>query len=65
MEAEILTAQLNSMYEDEFFQTLWTLWQTRPETPLRAQAMTAVRRIMSFNSASYDICTLNPANRIA
>ena len=29
------------MYEDEFIQTLWTLWQTRPETPLGARAMTA------------------------
>jgi len=33
--------KLNSMYEDEFIQTLWILWQTRPETPLGAQAMTA------------------------
>jgi len=41
MEAEILTAELNAMYEDEFVQTLWTLWQTRAETPLGAQAMTA------------------------
>jgi hypothetical protein len=41
MEVEILTAELNSMYEDEFIQTLWSLWQTRAETPLGAQAMTA------------------------
>lgn len=41
MEVEILTAEMNSMYEDEFIQTLWTLWQTRAETPLGAQAMSA------------------------
>jgi hypothetical protein len=41
MDVDVLTAQLNAMYEDEFIQTLWSLWQTRAETPLGAQAMSA------------------------
>jgi hypothetical protein len=32
MKPEILNAQLNAMFEDEYIQTLWTLWQTRDET---------------------------------
>lgn len=32
MKPEILSAQLNAMFEDEYIQTLWTLWQTRDET---------------------------------
>ena len=32
MKPEILNSQLNAMFEDEYIQTLWTLWQTRDET---------------------------------
>jgi len=31
---EILNAQLDAMFEDEYIRTLWTLWQTRDETGL-------------------------------
>jgi len=32
MKPEILGYQLDAMFEDEYIQTLWTLWQTRDET---------------------------------
>ena len=38
---EVMKAQMNAMFEDEYIQTLWTLWQTRDETQLGVKAMTA------------------------
>ncbi len=37
----VLEGQLNDMFQDEYVQTLWTLWQTRPETELGARAVAA------------------------